>query len=582
MITQSFSSPMLAEGIGAFTSQFKKGGMTNKNRKKKLSKAEMDLIQMYAEGGEVTKKDTYEVGEKIKFKDTLRREEREGVVYQVKSDGYLVNTGSGVRSVDADEVIGALPKEEAKKKRFGLFAKGGSVGNARTKGRESQNWEQRLKEYAGENYNNLTANEREEIIADMKKSYDRNYSYAKGGTTDPKPSAQDILKRLGYNIPEPAEEVQEDKIIRGWVDDEPYYFAKGGMSKDDSPKVYIADLMEYNNGRLVGKWFDLTDYSDASELMKDIQAMLDEQTKKDRDGEVHEEWAVHDYENFPRSMYSEYMGEEDFQKIIEVIQGAEESNLPFDVILEAMSDLGVDEISEVVERYNGSVEASMGNEWRDFAYEFVDSVGGVSGVSNADYYFDFEAFGRDERINMGGEAEEEMGYEDLTDEQLGEQLVDEIGGVSELSESTIDMYFDYDKFGRELQYDFTSIRGEDGDYYFFNSNYKKGGKVKSKPKSEDDGEYELTEEDKKIIRGYVDDEPYYFAKGGLTTDSALEILMNEEPKVWDKFGFNSGGEIRESKEKTKKYAQELEKVFSQKGIKRNSLSQKVYLSLIHI
>jgi hypothetical protein len=41
---------MLAEGIGAFTSQFKKGGMTNKNRKKKLSKAEMDLIQMYAEG----------------------------------------------------------------------------------------------------------------------------------------------------------------------------------------------------------------------------------------------------------------------------------------------------------------------------------------------------------------------------------------------------------------------------------------------------------------------------------------------------------------------------------------------------
>jgi hypothetical protein len=67
-----------------------------------------------------------------------------------------------------------------------------------------------------------------------------------------------------------------------------------------------------------------------------------------------------------------------------------------------------------------------------------------------------------------------------------------------------------------------------------------------------------------------------FAKGGKTAESILQILMTEEPKVWDKFGFNSGGEIRESKEKTKKYAQELEKVFSQKGIKRNSLSQKVY------
>jgi antirestriction protein len=732
---------MLAEGIGAFTSQFKKGGMTKKNRKKKLSKAEMYLIQMYAEGGEVdenkamvmsdnrtikhhsnelesalksTKKvpawvvakthkasgDLSDITHYVENKDKFAKGGKVFSNYEIELfwkglSGDNRNIGKYVVSentldkieeefetsisIDVIDDSSANPipydtliKEISEKGRskFG-YAKGGSVGNARTKGRESQNWEQRLKEYAGENYNNLTANEREEIISDMKKSYDRNYSYAKGGSineikvgdyfintengekfyidkinkedksypyfvtkskstdlgevisfsewnrynkaglyervdvkfakggksktkfskgdkvigqfryehgeglrpislmdyadrvkgvisnvkkidtttmyvidfdngeqlqypdfaidnfiakssfdkggaTDPKPSAQDILKRLGYNIPEPAEEVEEEKIIRGWVDDEPYYFAKGGMSKDDSPKVYIADLKEYNDGRLVGKWFDLTDYSDASELMKDIQAMLDEQTKKDKNGEVHEEWAVHDYENFPRSMYSEYMGEEDFQKIIEVIQGAEESNLPFDVILEAMSDLGVDEISEVVERYNGSVEASMGNEWRDFAYEFVDSVGGVSGVSNADYYFDFEAFGRDERINMGGEAEEEMGYEDLSDEQLGEQLVDEIGGVGELDESTIDMYFDYDKFGRELQYDFTSIRGEDGDYYFFNSNYKKGGKLKSKPKSDDDGEFEVSEEDKKIIRGYVDDEPYYFAKGGRT------------------------------------------------------------------
>jgi hypothetical protein len=791
---------MLAEGIGAFTSQFKKGGMTNKNTKKKLSKKEIEFIEAYANGGEVSnseliQKDVYEVGDKIKFMDSFRKEEKEGTVYQINEVGtYIVNYGSGItagmRGVDRKDIIGAYPKVEAKKKRFGLFAdggktidavwddyriadqyegkkaediwfrlspsqrrhlltdhanipnggdlspyvgddvkfddlepfmkkilrkhfaegqyakggevyekkkvelsinnvvdnnyfngsygtirygykevevvvyvvsgdygyakmkgkyvvidtnfeeiegfssgkkmifdskeeaisyikteladeneeyakgggvrkkenvyhesknltkeqwekwndyvktgkingkkvnniytvanhigvgvsqinayemeqkrkdmnsnyaKGGSIGSARTKGRESQNWEQELKEYAGENYNNLTAKEREEIISDMKKSYDRNYSYAKGGSTDPKPSAQDILKRLGYNIPAPAEEVEEEKIIRGWVDDEPYYFAKGGMSKDDSPKVYIADLMEYNNGRLVGKWFDLTNYSNASELMQDIQAMLDEQTKKDPDGEVHEEWAVHDYENFPRAMYSEYMNEADFQKIIDVIQGAEDSDLPFDVILEAMSDLGLEDITDVKDRYFSSVPASMGNEWRDFAYEYVDAIGGISsGIKNPDYYFDFEAFGRDERINMGGQQEEEMGYEDLTNEQLGEQLVDEIGGVGELSESTIDMYFDYDKFGRELQYDFTAVRGEDGDYYFFTTNYKKGGKLKSKPDPKDDGEYELTEEDKKIIRGYVDDEPYYFAEGGEVTMEEKKKSLKGQPKL---------------------------------------------------
>ncbi len=66
------------------------------------------------------------------------------------------------------------------------------------------------------------------------------------------------------------------------------------------------------------------------------------------------------------------------------------------------------------------------------------------------------------------------------------------------------------------------------------------------------------------------------AKGGQTTESAIKILMTEEPKVWDKFGFDSGGEIRESKDKTRKYAEELEKVLSQKGISRGSLTKNVY------
>jgi hypothetical protein len=51
--------------------------------------------------------------------------------------------------------------------------------------------------------------------------------------------------------------------------------------------------------------------------------------------------------------------------------------------------------------------------------------------------------------------------------------------------------------------------------------------------------------------------------------------MTEEPKVWDKFGFDSGSEIRASKEKTKKYAQELEKVFSKEGIKKGTLTKQI-------
>ncbi len=67
------------------------------------------------------------------------------------------------------------------------YANGGDIENrnrfasARTMGRDSQNWEQELKEYAGEHYKSLTPREREEIIADMQKSYDINTHFAKGG-----------------------------------------------------------------------------------------------------------------------------------------------------------------------------------------------------------------------------------------------------------------------------------------------------------------------------------------------------------------------------------------------------------------
>jgi hypothetical protein len=84
---------------------------------------------MYNIGGEVTKKDSYEVGDKIKYMDTFRREENDGTIYQINELGtYIVSTGMGVRGVQKEEVIGVYPKEEAKKKRFGLFAKGGKVG----------------------------------------------------------------------------------------------------------------------------------------------------------------------------------------------------------------------------------------------------------------------------------------------------------------------------------------------------------------------------------------------------------------------------------------------------------------------
>jgi antirestriction protein len=249
-------------------------------------------------------------------------------------------------------------------------------------------------------------------------------------------------------------------------------FANGGVL--EGAKIYVADLAEYNDGRLVGKWFDFSDYSDASELMVAIQEMLDEQTAKDKSGEVHEEWAVHDFEGFPRSFYSEYMGEKDFEKLYQIAEVANDKGLPIDVLMEAVADFGADEdqIERIAEAYYTSVPASMGNESRDFAYEYIDSIGSITdAVSKPDFYFDYESFGSDARMDYTDEELEEYGYDELDDTELGERLVDEMGGIEQLGDKTIEMYFDYDKFGRDLEYDFTSVKGDDGNFYYFSSNW---------------------------------------------------------------------------------------------------------------
>jgi hypothetical protein len=68
------------------------------------------------------------------------------------------------------------------------LAGGGGVDNeydaiayAKTKGKESVNWDKEVREYAGSQYSKLTAREKEEIIADMQNNWDSSHSYAGGG-----------------------------------------------------------------------------------------------------------------------------------------------------------------------------------------------------------------------------------------------------------------------------------------------------------------------------------------------------------------------------------------------------------------
>lgn len=84
----------------------------------------------------------------------------------------------------------------------GSYANGGEmedydpITNARMIGRDSQDYETMLKEYAGEHYKSLTPMEREQIIEDMKRDFDRRNQFAKGGRTDVNKDVTSTLSRL--------------------------------------------------------------------------------------------------------------------------------------------------------------------------------------------------------------------------------------------------------------------------------------------------------------------------------------------------------------------------------------------------
>ncbi|KAM3112770.1 antirestriction protein ArdA [Phormidesmis sp. 146-33] len=59
----------------------------------------------------------------------------------------------------------------------------------------------------------------------------------------------------------------------------------------DTPRIYVACLAAYNNGKLHGEWIDCD--QDADDIQSEIDAMLKASPEADA-----EEWAIHAYESF--------------------------------------------------------------------------------------------------------------------------------------------------------------------------------------------------------------------------------------------------------------------------------------------
>jgi antirestriction protein len=223
------------------------------------------------------------------------------------------------------------------------------------------------------------------------------------------------------------------------------FMAGGSM---ETPKIYVADLEAYNNGRLVGEWLDLTDYNDADELMDAIQDVL-----KKSGGE---EYAIHDIEYIPRSMYSEYMGKRDFEEIYEMMELADRNDLPLEVVMDVVSQYDSSAVDEFYGKYDSA---------DDFAQQLVDDLGIQSFINFERYLIISET---DRRLLSQEMAD---GYvSDIEDEDDGNRIIEEAGlDLDEYENADDDRREEMIEEAKELVYDEYYNNWYDGlsDPYYF-------------------------------------------------------------------------------------------------------------------
>ena len=156
------------------------------------------------------------------------------------------------------------------------------------------------------------------------------------------------------------------------------------------PRIYVASLADYNEGRLHGAWIDAA--QDEEELDLAVKEML---ARAPSPGA--EEWAIHDYEDFGALRLDEF---ESLAAVAKVAKGIAEHGPAFAAWA---AHVGAD--SEALDEFE---DAYMG-EWESavaFAEEMLDDMGHIEEIMRGvpehlapyveiDYrgYFDNLAFG---------------------------------------------------------------------------------------------------------------------------------------------------------------------------------------------
>jgi antirestriction protein len=148
-----------------------------------------------------------------------------------------------------------------------------------------------------------------------------------------------------------------------------------------TPRIYVGTFNKYNSGSIKGAWLDLENYSD-----KDAFLSACRELHKD---ESDPEFMFQDYENFPRSFYSESSVSDSLWDWLELDEDDRELLAVYQDHVNQDAD-----IEEARENFAGKFDSES-----DWAANFLEDTGGLEGVpEHLRNYIDYEAYARDARL----------------------------------------------------------------------------------------------------------------------------------------------------------------------------------------
>lgn len=207
-------------------------------------------------------------------------------------------------------------------------------------------------------------------------------------------------------------------------------------------KIYLTNLGKYNEGEIIGEWVDLPIYEE--DLVKVLNSIgVDEE---------HEEYFITDYEidvDIEGLDIEEYSNIGQLNELAEKFEGLEEYGIEqLKALLESgridLDDILEGDICSLLSNYTFvQLDDSSSLDDENLGYSYIEEVycGDLSCIENISYYFD-----KDMIIEDLDEENKEC-YENMTDIEFVENYIEDLG------QETLERYFDYESYGRDLRCD---------------------------------------------------------------------------------------------------------------------------------